>query len=211
MERYSVYDEQFKSYGRIYGGIDTEELRNALMELDMPESGTVYVPSYEKLENLQVCQDLSDSVYGEMPIQIGYCCGYNSRLNCLEYHKDSELNYFTEDVILLLGKVEDIRDNCYNSSNVCAFYAPANVIVELYATTLHYCPVNVSQTGFRAACVLPKGTNTDLKAVHTQKSNDSILFMKNKWIIAHEDAPEVLSGVRVGIIGDNIELNVNTQ
>ena len=46
-----------------------------------------------------------------MPIQIGYCNGPNSTLNGLEYHKSSEINIAITDMVLLLGKVQEVENN----------------------------------------------------------------------------------------------------
>ena len=35
---------------------------------------------------------------------------YNTRLNCLEYHRDSEVNVGARDFILLLGKQDEIEN-----------------------------------------------------------------------------------------------------
>ena len=77
-----------------------------------------------------------------MPVQLGYCNGHNTKLNCLEYHRDSEVNLGTKDFILLLAKEDDIQDGKLDTGKVKAFYAPAGVIIEVYATTLHYAPCN---------------------------------------------------------------------
>ena len=45
-----------------------------------------------------------NNAYGGMPVQLGLCWGYNTRLNCLEYHRDSEVNVGARDFILLLAK-----------------------------------------------------------------------------------------------------------
>ena len=39
---------------------------------------------------------------------------------------------------------------------VKAFRLPAGVLVELYATTLHYAPSNLGDAGFRVTIVLPR-------------------------------------------------------
>lgn len=58
-----------------------------------------------------------DSLYGGMPIQIGYCNGHNHLLNAVEYHRDSEINIAVTDMILILGKEQDItEDHTYDSS-----------------------------------------------------------------------------------------------
>jgi hypothetical protein len=58
-----------------------------------------YVPSHALLEALPTFDVLRDSVYGGMPIQIGYCNGTNTKLNCVEYHRDSEINIPADDIV----------------------------------------------------------------------------------------------------------------
>lgn len=105
---------------------------------------------------------MQNRAYGGMPIQLGYCNGSNHLLNCLEYHRDSEVDIAADDVILLLGKQDEIENGVYSTDKVAAFLLPAGMGVELYATTLHYAPCNgPEEEGFRVVIVLPRGTNTD--------------------------------------------------
>lgn len=89
-----------------------------------------------ELESCAVFADLQNRAYGGMPIQIGMCWGCNSKLNCLEYHKGSELNLGTHD-LLLLAKQEEIVDGQLDTVKVKVFRVPAGVLIECYATTLH--------------------------------------------------------------------------
>lgn len=130
-----------------------------------------------------------------------YPWGYNDTLNALEWHKCSEINIATSDLILLVGDIRDIEEgNRFNSKNVKAFKMLKGEAVEMYATTLHYCPIQLSKNGFGCAVGLIKGTNTDLDFI----CEDKLIFRKNKWIIAHEDNAEFLEqGVVGGIYGEN--------
>lgn len=122
--------------------------------------GVVYEPSVEVLEKLPVKTEIQNVVYGEMPIQIGYCNGHNQLLNALEYHRDSEINVAATDAVLMLGSLQDVEaDFTYDTAKVEAFLVPAGTAVEVYATTLHYAPCDEDGTGFQVAIILPKGTN----------------------------------------------------
>ena len=71
-----------------------------------------------------------------MPIQIGYCNGHNTKLNALEYHRDSEINVAATDAVLMLGSLQDVKeDHTYDTSLVEAFSVPAGPAVEVFATT----------------------------------------------------------------------------
>ena len=105
MKIYSVTDAAFRPYGKILEGYDTAPLCAAMRSIPMPEQGTAYEPSIPVLEECALYGALQNNAYGGMPIQLGLCWGYNTRLNCLEYHRDSEFNLGTEEFILLLASL----------------------------------------------------------------------------------------------------------
>ena len=169
MKIYSVNDPEFREYGRVITNVDFTELVAAMKKTPVPE-GVVYEPSVAELEALPVMEALSVTTYGEMPIQIGYCNGHNSKLNALEYHRDSEINVAATDAILMLGLMKDVEaDFTYDTANVKAFFVPAGTAVEVFATTLHYAPCGVDGNGFRVTVVLPRGTNYPLKTEHPRE------------------------------------------
>lgn len=211
MEIKKVTDAAFKKYGRVISHVDVAELVAVLKETPIP-ADVVYEPSVESLEKLPVKEELSSVIYGEMPIQIGYCNGHNKKLNALEYHRDSEINIAAEDAVLMLGSLQDVEaDFTYDTSKVEAFLVPAGTAVEIYATTLHYAPCHVEDGGFQVAVVLPKGTNYELKTTHAKVENgkasneDALLAAVNKWLIGHAEGglPE---GSFLGLKGENLSL-----
>ena len=111
MKIYSVFDSEFAAYGKVLDGYDTSELLAEVSKIAMPESGTAYKPGIESLEACSIKEEFSVRAYGGMPIQVGLCWGHNTKLNCLEYHKDSELNIGIDDFILLVAKEGEIVDN----------------------------------------------------------------------------------------------------
>ena len=206
MKIYSIYDAEFKPYGQVLEGYDTKELQEAMMKIDLPE-GTAYEPGIDSLEACAIFKPLSDRAYGGMPIQLGMCWGHNTRLNCLEYHRDSEVNIGTHDFILLLAKEDEIEDGVLDTALVKAFRVPAGAVVEVYATTLHYAPCHVSAAdGFRVAVVLPKGTNTEKPDYEPMNEEDKWMTARNKWLLAHPDAPEAKTGAHIGLKGENIDI-----
>ena len=211
MEIKKVTDAAFKKYGRVISHVDVAELVATLKETPIP-ADVVYEPSVESLEKLPVKEELSSVIYGEMPIQIGYCNGHNKKLNALEYHRDSEINIAAEDAVLMLGSLQDVEaDFTYDTSKVEAFLVPAGTAVEIYATTLHYAPCHVEDGGFQVAVVLPKGTNYELKTAHAKVENgkapneDALLAAVNQWLIGHAEGglPE---GSFLGLKGENLSL-----
>lgn len=199
-----VTDKGFLKYGRIISSIDFRELVKAMEETPLPKD-VIYVPSDEKLESLRVYHEFQNIVYGELPIQIGYCNGNNNKLNAVEYHRSSEINVAATDMILLLGMQQDIKDDfTYETSNIEAFFVPKGTAVEMYATTLHYAPCNAEVSGFKAVVVLPKDTNLPLTAKHAD-GEDKLLAARNKWLIGHKEGG-LSEDSFIGLIGENITL-----
>lgn len=207
MKIYSVYDEQFRPYGKVLEGYDTAELVNAMNAIPMPESGVAYEPAIDSLEACAIFPQLSAKAYGGMPIQIGMCWGHNTKLNCLEYHRDSELNIGNGDYILLLAKQGEIIDGKLDTAKVEAFKAPAGAVVEVYATSLHYAPCQADKAeGFKVAIVLPRGTNTEKPQYEADFEEEKWLTACNKWLLAHAESSEAQSGAHIGLTGENIDI-----
>lgn len=207
MKILSVYDSEFKSYGKVLPGYNTAELLEAMKKIPLPASGTAYEPSIESLEACDIIEDFRERAYGGMPVQLGMCWGYNTKLNCLEYHRDSEVNVGTEEFILLLAKQDEIEDNVLDTEKVKAFLVPAGLPVEVYATTLHYAPCQTNaEASFRVTVVLPLGTNTEKPEIAPENDEDKLLWARNKWLLAHPDSSEAKSGAWIGLRGVNIDL-----
>ena len=208
MKIYSVYDEEFKPYGRVIKGIDCKELVEAMGKIPMPESGTAYEPFIDSLEAVPVFDDFKKRVFGGMPCQLGMCWGHNTMLNCLEYHRDSEFNLAGEDFILLLAKLDEVNNMMLDTSCVKAFKVPANELVEVYATTLHYAPCQASKNeGFRVLVALPRGTNTAKPEIKNPSGEDLYLTACNKWLLPHPESSEAKGGAVVGLKGENIDIS----
>ena len=208
MKIYSVFDPEFKPYGQIVTGLDdaVQEILAGLAETPLPD-GVGYVPTDPSLQELPAVVEISEHCFGGMPVQLGWCNGHNTKLNCLEYHRDSEFNLGTEDFILLLARQEEIVDGILDTSKVKAFKAPAGVLLECYATTLHYAPCHADASkGFRVLVALPWLTNTDRPVMENKTAEDEIMTARNKWLLAHPDSSEAKSGAKVGLSGENIDI-----
>lgn len=208
MEIKSVNDEAFRLYGRVINEYDYDEMLKKLEELtDMPGDSVIYVPSVPELEATQAYEDLSNNCFGGMPIEIGYCNGTNTKLNCFEYHRDSEIDVAANDAVLLVALKQDIVDGKIDSSKTEAFLCPKGTAVELYSTTLHYAPCSARNgEGFRVAIILPKGTNEDMPDITVKNEEDKYLWARNKWLVAHASTSEAAQGAHVGITGENIDI-----
>ena len=193
----SVKDPAFRKYGRVITNVDFTQLVEEMKKTPVPD-GVVYEPGINALEALPVKKELETITYGEMPVQIGYCNGHNSKLNAVEYHRSSEINVAATDAILILGLLADV--------------APAGTGVEVFATSLHYAPCGVDGQGFQVAIVLPQGTNYPLEGAHQKveqgkaPSEDALLAATNKWLIGHAEGglPE---GSFLGLVGENLDVS----
>ena len=110
MKILSVKDPAFRKYGRVITNVNFTELVEEMKKTPIPE-GVVYEPGINALEALSVKKELETVTYGEMPIQIGYCNGHNSKLNAVEYHRNSEINVAATDAILILGQLADVAED----------------------------------------------------------------------------------------------------
>lgn len=207
MEILKVTDPEFAAYGKVLTGYDTKDLLAALEEKTPLPEGVEYVMSEASLEYTNAFGAIANNAYGGMPIQMGYCNGHNTKLNCLEYHRDSELNIGSRDFILLLAKADDIVDGKLDTSKVKAFYAKAGQVVEVYETSLHYAPCSAKKgEGFKVVIVLPKGTNGEAPRLTPVNEEDKWLTACNKWLLAHEESAEAKTGAYVGLTGVNIDI-----
>ena len=207
MKIYSVTDKEFAPNGKVLGGYDTSCLMKALDETTPLPDGVEYVMSEASLESTAIFGQLQNNAYGGMPIQLGWCNGHNTRLNCLEYHRDSELNIGLRDFILLVAKADDIIDGKLDTSKVKAFRAAAGQVVEVYETTLHYAPCSAKKSdGFKVVIALPKGTNGAMPNIAPKNDEDKRLRACNKWLLAHKDASEAGDGAYIGLTGENIDI-----
>lgn len=207
MKIHSIHDSAFAPYGKVLEGYDVSRLLKAMETIPLPESGTAYQASIPALEATRLYGQFQNNAYGGMPIQLGLCWGRNTKLNCLEYHRDSEVNVGASDFILLLAKQDEIEGGVLDTAKVKAFRVPAGVAVEVYATTLHYAPCHVNQReGFRVAVVLPRGTNTAAPGAQPLNEEDKWLTARNKWLLAHPESAEAAQGAHIGLQGVNIDI-----
>ena len=199
-----VYSEDFSEYGRVLRGIDVSELMAEAKRIPSPESGSVYLPSVEAFEATEAACVIRDTVFGTLDTQIGYCYGYSSFLNATEWHASSELNIAITPLVLILGRRSDLQSDRLDSKRMKAFYVSEGTVLEVYATTTHFCPCQVEDGGFGCIVGLPRATNTPLDA----PTGDRMLFRRNKWIIAHEENSVLIEkGVVSGIYGENYKIN----
>ena len=206
MKIYPVTDPAFKPYGRVAEGYPVAGILAGLAQTPLTDA-VAYVPKEPLLHAAADAEAVGEALFGGMPFQLGYCNGHNTKLNCLEYHRDSEFNLGTEDFILLLAKQDELVDGELDTAKVKAFRVPAGVLVEVYATTLHYAPCHCDPAkGFRVLVALPKGTNTAKPDMANNGGDDALLWACNKWLLAHPDSAEAKAGAYIGLIGENVHI-----
>jgi len=206
---FSVFDKEFNSYGRVLSSYDFEDLTDYLKNnTEIPEEGNLYVASVAEMESFPVVETIKTELYGDMPIQVGYCNGKNSTFNGFEYHKCSEVNIAATDFVLALGHSYQIKDNHYNNEDAKVFFVPNGTAVELFQTTLHLSPLKVTDEGYKNVVILARGTNTPLDEKPVEATGEArLLLQRNKWVIAHPDRIQLTSlGAFPGIIGENKEI-----
>ncbi|MGM0499511.1 MAG: DUF4867 family protein [Bacillota bacterium] len=201
-----VRENSFIKYGRVIEDYDLSVISGYLeSETEIPAAGNTYQADLDALAESEIKRVLENNFYGEMPIEIGYCNGNNQQLGALEYHKGSEINIAVTDLVLLLGKVQDIKNGKYDSENIEAFYLKKGTAVEIYGTTLHFAPCKVDAAGFKCAVILPDQTNLALD----QNKSDDFLFAKNKWLLAHPENKRMIEkGAKAAICGPNIKVEI---
>lgn len=209
MQFFSVYDPAFAEYGQVLADIDpavTGAIVDALAdETPLPED-VGYVPEDPALQGLPEAAALALTLFGGIPAQFGWCNGHNVTLNCLEYHRSSEFNLGVRDFVLLLAHQADIVDGALDTATVKAFRVPAGVLIEVFATTLHYAPCHLDDEGFKVLVALPRGTNLELPELTVAGGDSALLWASNKWLLAHPASAEAADGAHVGLIGENISI-----
>jgi len=203
-----ISSPDFVKYGEILSSEPFGELFEKMKSTPVPDEGNIYVASDNELEKLDIFKKLSSNYYGEMPVQIGYCNGQNTKINALEYHKGEEINLAVTDLVLFLGQVQQLKDNTLSTDELECFFVPKGTAYSMYSTTLHFSPCKVHPDGFRCSVILPRGTNSPLKEKGKEIfENDKTLWMTNKWLIGHSESKPVSNGAFCGLTGENYELN----
>lgn len=183
------------------------EIREALKATPLPEK-VGYVPTDPALQELPAATEISEHCFGGMPVQMGWCNGHNTKLNCLEYHKGSEFNLGVHDFVLILGHQEEIEDGIFDTAKAKIFRVPAGVLVEVYATSLHYAPCHTdAEAGFQVLIALPWLTNTERPDIAMKTPEDAIMTARNKWLLAHPESDEAKNGAKIGLCGENIDIS----
>ena len=204
MKIFSVTDPEFKPYGRVVTGLDTAkaEILAALANTPLP-AATDYVAEDAALQELPAAVEVSEHLFGGMPCQLGWCNGHNTYLNCLEYHRDSEVQSGYRRFCAVAcqaggnrGRQAGHRQRSRRSASRQAHW---------WKSTPRRCTTRPAMwtqpKGTRVLVALPKGTNTAKPAIKNDGGDDPQLWACNKWLLAHPDSAEAKAGAYVGLVG----------
>jgi hypothetical protein len=197
----SLDDPAFSDFGQVFRDLKYPDLVEAALRQFPFKEGTSYTASAPELESTEGFRQIQSRLFAELPLQAGLCWGENTRLNGMEYHKSSEIIVAATEMVLLLGKLQDVTETGWSSEKGMAFHVPAGAVLELYATTLHLAPCRAGADPFYAVIILPRGTNTPLEG-----KPEGYLWMKNKWLLAHPEGPAAARGAALGITGVNLQV-----
>ena len=205
---HTITHDNFRPYGRILPLDLTDFVTYMKSREPVVKDEVVYEASVPELEKLTLFQTLEQEVFGGLPIELGHCSGWNRKLNGLEYHRSSEIDLAATDLILMLGRQQDIDWNTYtyDTAKVECFRIPAGTAVELYATTLHFAPCSMGDMEFRMGVALPRGTNEILDKPAAGGGENRLLLNKNKWLLAHAESGLQKQGAWIGLHGNNSAL-----
>lgn len=202
---YSVNEREFRVYGQCIENEQLDEtLKMALQEIHFPIENSEYRASEYIFEQYPIMRWIQTNIYGEIEIQAGRCVGHNQELNGIEYHQGSETMIALSDLVLILGLRSDMENHHYDLNKTELFYVEKGSCVELYATTLHYTPCQVTEQGFATICILPRDTNMPI-----EKTDCEILTKKNKFFITHPKmTAKIAQGAKPYLQGEIVSINI---
>ncbi len=203
-----VTDQTFRPYGKLHTYMNSYKLvSEAEKFVSIPDTGNQYVASVQIFEKFEIVKQIQKDIFGDLPVEIGTCAGNSTQLTGVEFHQGSEVILSVTDCVLILGKVQDIENNKYDSNLVEYFYVPKGSVVELYGTTLHYNPCKVHASGFITLVILLDGTNE----IQDRPSTAQPLLSKiNKFLMVHPTQKEkIATGVHDGFTGPIPEIQID--
>lgn len=159
---YSTQSDEFSAFGRVLD-LDTDEIISVAKNIKLPNENSIYTASEKSFENLNISKQIKQDIFGEIPAQTGYCYGHSNFLNAAEWHTSSEVNVAVTDLVLFFAHRKDIINNKIASEKFKAFFVKKGTAIEVYATTLHFCPCEVESKGFGCVVALAKVQTPTLK------------------------------------------------
>ncbi|MDN2453353.1 DUF4867 family protein [Lactobacillus sp. UCMA15818] len=197
----------FNDYGNLLQEYDLTDIKKFFgKKICCAKNGNFYNPSNNYLENMETIEKIGYDIYAGMNFTAGECTGQTQSFSAVEYHQGSEINIMLTDVVMVLGKRNQIINGFFNAAkDATLFFIPAGTVIEMYGDTLHYSPIKVHQEGFKAVVMVLQGTNQALP--NNFCSENTWIVKKNKFQAAHAIRKDkIAKGVIVGVSGELIKL-----
>ena len=108
-----------------------------------------------------------------------------------------------DDILMVLGKrqILDQRGQIDPQKDGQLFYVPKGSVVELYNTTLHYAPIQITNAGYKVIVVVLQGTNLPLPDGF--KSDNPRVVKQGKFQVVHPSRTDkIAQGYQVALTGD---------
>lgn len=200
-------DPSFAEFGVKYD-YPLDEIESVMSKVAMPVEGSSYLQKIPELEATATIKAIGRDVFAGMPIDAGATIGHSDNFSAFEYHQCSELNIMLDDVLMVLAKrqVLDQKGEINPQEDGKLFYVPKGSIIELYNTTLHYAPIQITKAGYKVIVVVLHGTNSPLPEGF--KSDNPRVVKQGKFQVVHPVRKDkIAQGYQVALSGDLLETN----
>ena len=204
---YDINNDEFADFGLVYKQYDLSKVTNYMdSKIEIPSDHNDYIPDDENIENDAAIKQIAADVYAGMPISAGPSVGQSTSFSAIEFHQGSEVNITFTDVVMVLGKRQDIHDYEYNAEeHAKLFFVPRGTVFEMYSDTLHYSPCKVDDGGFKAIVMVLQGTNQPLPDGF--KATNKMIVKQNKFQMAHAVRKDkIAQGILPGVKGKLIDI-----
>ena len=154
----SVFDPCFRAFGRLVPGLDTAALEQALGAHPQPEQGVVYEAKPGAPDLCRAAEALAEQLFPGVPASWGIYSGKLAHPRRLLGARRGIWLLGAFDFLLPLSTRAAVRRRRLQEEHLTAFYVPAGVLVELYATTLHCVPCHThDRDGLSVLMLRPVG------------------------------------------------------
>lgn len=201
-----VDDPKFEAYGAAYWELDPTEFVAAMRGAFTGEMGAepVYEPQVPALQDQPLVAQISETIYGGEPVQVGWIYGNNDAFSYLEFNGVTVTLVTAENAVLFVGERASLDESTwtFDSKSARGFYVPANTVLALKPETLRSAPIRVANaTGQLTAVIVPEGVA--LEAASPGDGIDQALVANDRWVFAFEG----VEGFYAGLTGSPTTIN----
>lgn len=193
-----IDDPKFEAFGMTHPELDPTEFVQAMrddFDGDMGEE-PVFEPRIDALSDHPLLQQISETVFGGEPVQVGWIYGNNDGLDYLEA-RDTPVTFVTaENTVIFVGDRAKMDEATwtFDTKLARAFYIPANAVITINPGVLHSAPVRVANTtGQLTAVITPEGAG--LQAAPPGDGFDQALVADGRWVFAFEGVDDYFPGL----------------